>query len=508
MGEKKNGMGLPSWRRLSLAWQFAGIFTGLMALSFLLLWFINNRFLESYYRYEKEQVLEEARQKLLVGLESDFDEDFVREMDDFSLRGNLTALVLDSESAISYSSGNGGAGEMGRLGSVLFFGGAFPKEGENVRVGLAGDRGREYLEMVGSLEDGHAFILRTPMESIRDSVMISNKFTAYVGMAMSLVCALAIVWISRRMTAPIQEMTRISGEMIHMRFEARCRDGAAGELGELGANLNRLSHSLEQNITRLKKANRQLEKDLAKREEADRMRREFLSNVSHELKTPLALIQGYGEGLQEGIWEEEEKQREYLAVIVDEAGRMNRMLEKLLILNRLEFGGEEVETERFDLAGMALGYAKNASLLAESKGIRLEVQKSDPLYVWGDSFLAQEVLMNYLSNALRYAQAPGEGEPARIRIYFQCLEEKIRLCVCNTGQPIPQESLPRLWEKFYKADKARSREYGGSGIGLSIVKAIMEAMGQGYGVENMQDGVMFWFSLEKAGGSFGKIGEI
>ena len=221
------------------------------------------------------------------------------------------------------------------------------------------------------------------------------------------------------------------------------------------------------------------------------MRKEFLANVSHELKTPIALIQGYAEGLSEGINDDPESRSFYCEVIMDEAAKMNQMVQKLLTLNQLEFGNDVVTMERFDVTALIRNYLQSAGILTRQNEIQVYMAEYEPIYVWADEYKTEEVFMNYFSNAVNHCS----GEK-KIMITLEQREGKVRVGVFNSGDPIPDDSLPHLWEKFYKVDKARTREYGGSGVGLSIVKAIMESMNQSYGVENINNGVLFWFELE------------
>jgi signal transduction histidine kinase len=221
------------------------------------------------------------------------------------------------------------------------------------------------------------------------------------------------------------------------------------------------------------------------------MRTEFLSNVSHELKTPIALIQGYAEGLQECVNDDAESRSFYCDVIIDEAGKMNHMVKNLLALNELEFGSQSVTMERFDLTGMLHNMLQSRKILFEQKEVRLVFDVWEPVYVWADESKLEEVLNNYISNALNHVDAE-----KTIKITLQKQDEKVRVGVFNTGKPIPEEDLERIWDKFYKVDKARTREYGGSGVGLSIVKAIMDSMHQPYGVINYENGVEFWLELD------------
>ena len=201
------------------------------------------------------------------------------------------------------------------------------------------------------------------------------------------------------------------------------------------------------------------------------MQREFIANVTHELKTPIALIQGYAEGLQDGIAQDADSRDFYTGVILDEAGKMNKMVQKLLTLTHLEFGSEKAEMTRFDAAQLILSELSSAVLLAnevhtdETGRIYLD-QELSPVYVWSDEFMTEEVFQNYFSNAVHHAKSvekQGSGQKDKvIDIRFEQKENCVRISVFNTGDPIPEDSVGRIWEKFYKVDKARTRAYGGS----------------------------------------------
>ena len=219
--------------------------------------------------------------------------------------------------------------------------------------------------------------------------------------------------------------------------------------------------------------------------------RQLIGSMSHELKTPIALIQGYAEGLKECINEDEASREFYCEVIMDEADKMNKLVKNLLTLNQLESGSEHVVFERFDLMEVVSGVVNATAILREQNGIQLEIYGQKPVYVWADEFKTEQVMMNYISNAIHYAA----GEK-RIEVSVVPGPETVRVEVFNTGNPIPETELVHVWEKFYKVDKARTREYGGNGIGLSIVKAIMDSFHRECGVCNEYNGVKFWFELD------------
>ncbi len=485
----------------SITTQFCVVIIGLVTGTVLLCWFLNTTFLESYYSSMKmdqlvggydaiDQAVKEERLR---------SSEFGVELDRLCANGNIELLIIDSDGAVVRSSSNDALNLINRFLDVIF--GASADKGrkevastDNYSVLQVTDRriASEYLVLWGTLADGNLIMMRTALEGIRASVDISNRFLAYIGIGSVMLSMLIVVLVTRRITRPIRQLSDISRQMSELDFTARYEPGGASkEIELLGAHMNRLSAALEQSISELKTANNELKIDIEKKEQIDEMRKEFLSNVSHELKTPLALIQGYAEGLSECINDDAESRGFYCEVIMDEAGKMNRMVSKLLTLNHLEFGNDPVVISRFDITELIAGVVENASLLLEQNGICLTFSE-EPAYVWGDEFQIEEVVTNYLSNAIHYAS----GEK-RIRIFYTCGESVLRVSVFNTGDRIPEADLSRVWDKFYKVDKARTREYGGSGIGLSIVKAIMESHHRACGVRNHGDGVEFWLELDK-----------
>ncbi len=347
------------------------------------------------------------------------------------------------------------------------------------------------MEMWGYLDNGYLFVITTPLESIEESASVSRDFMFLIGF-FAVILSGTIAWIySGKISTPILKLAEISEKIKNLDFEAKYMGNDRNEIGILGNNINSLSSSLENTISELKTANIELQQDIKKKEEIDEQRKEFVANVSHELKTPIALIQGYAEGLREGITDDPENMNYYLEVICDEAERMNRMVKSLMTLNELENGYQNMNMERFDLAALIRNFIGNAEVLLKDSNTKVLIDAPESLYVWGDEFRIEEVVMNYFSNAVHYVS----GNIKEIRIALEQVEDKVKVTVFNTGSQIPEEDLERIWDKFYKVDKARTRSYGGSGVGLSIVKAIMTGLGQGYGVENKENGVMFWFEL-------------
>ena len=236
------------------------------------------------------------------------------------------------------------------------------------------------------------------------------------------------------------------------------------------------------------------------------MRKEFLSHVSHELKTPIALVQGYAEGLRDNINDDEESKNFYCDVIVDEANKMNKLVKQLLDLNEIEFGQNRVNKEMFNIVDLIHNSIDSSAILAEQSQVTIVYDDVDPINVYADEFMIEEVFRNYLTNAIHYCYKEKEVRVWTEKYMYEkpgdTYEEgsilgNLRVYVYDQGPNVPEGELEKLFIKFYKVDKARTREYGGSGIGLSIVKAIMEGLHQQYGVKNYDNGVEFWFTLDK-----------
>ena len=349
----------------------------------------------------------------------------------------------------------------------------------------------KFLEMKGHLENNESYIIRCAIISVDDNVAVTNRFIFYVALFMILVGIVLILIFTDRITKPIVRLTELSSKMAHLDFDTKFESKGINEVDMLGENMNEMSDKLEKTISELKSANSELMRDIERKNRNEEMRKEFLANVSHELKTPIALIQSYTEGLKDGIIDDEESRQYYLDVIIDEAGRMNNIVKEIMSLSELEFGNNPIEIERFDIVEMINNKIASAKHLLDTKEVEIIFDnKDESVFVWADEPKTEDVFMNYLSNAFHYC----DGDKI-IRVFLENKEDVVRINVFNTGKQLSEEEQKRIWDKFYKADTARSRDYGGTGIGLSIVKAIMSSLKMAYGCYNSEDGITFYFEL-------------
>lgn len=482
----------------SLKTQMIMVFVGLLICLVAAFMIINGRFLEPYYISNKESRFIELYENL-NNVSNDDDWDAKKKNDSllhFAEKNNISYLVIEKDSDVHTNVHDKNMLKNQLMGYFLNQAqkeSSVLKSTDNYQITRSWDPWNQnyYIEMWGNLDDGSQFLLRSPVESIKESAAISNRFLLYIGSILIVITVLLIWYFSKRITEPLRELARLSDRMADLDFEAKYTSGGSNEIGELGANFNRMSEKLESTISELKKANNSLQKDIEQKDKLEKMRNEFLGNVSHELKTPIALIQGYAEGLKEGVNEDAESRDFYCDVIIDEAAKMNRMVKNLLTLNQLEFGDEDIVFDRFNLTALIRGVLQSMEILADQADATVNFRQTEDIYVWADEFKVEQVVRNYVSNAFHHVS----GDKV-IEVKMIVEGDKVRVTVFNTGTPIPEEDIGHIWDKFYKVDKAHTREYGGNGIGLSIVKAIMKSFHQQYGVKNYDNGVEFWFELD------------
>lgn len=469
--------------------------------TFLLYLLLNNLFLEDFYMNSKQKSFMEAYESMNEIVNSDSSsygilEETYNSLSEICESYGIAVVILKNNNSLVFLYGN--EAELRRRLDLL----DFKNVNDNVSIIKktnnyifqnmnANEEQREYLEIYGMFDENTFFFMRTPVESIQESAALSRVFFLYVGIAILAISAVIVYFVSEKFTRPILDLANLSERMSNLDFNAKYTSDSDDEIAVLGNSMNKMSNRLKQTILELKNANNQLQRDIAHKEEIDEMRKDFISNVSHELKTPIALIQGYAEGLSECVNDDEASREFYCEVITDESEKMNKLVKNLLMLNQLEFGGNQIQFERFDIVMLIHGILSSMDYIIKQNDIHLVFEETEPIYVYADEFQIEGVITNYITNAIHYAL-----ERKEVKISIEKLGNKVRINIYNSGNCIPEEEIDKIWIKFYKMDKARTREYGGSGIGLSIVKAIMNSHGRECGVMNREDGVEFWFELD------------
>lgn len=410
---------------------------------------VNTFGLRSYYEKQKVRSMKEAYTALNeAALNADRDA-AEKTIEEYTESENISIALFDTyTSSTLVSSERDNEPLLERLYDKLFDSETEPlpetviEETDNYII----SRSVRDVELFGYCEDNRTMVLMSsPMQGMQKTAQQSNRFLIVVAALALVIGFVAVIFLT----------------------------GKVSKSYELEMENERLQHDLEE------------------KERQNEIQREFVANVSHELKTPITLVQGYAEGLLDGMCEDEESRKYYSGVIVDEAGRMNKIVQQLLMLSSIESGTDEPEKSEFDFSGLVKGLAEQMGILAEKKNVEITLDVPDGITAIADEFKIESVITNYMSNAINHVNENG-------RILIKVFKEanRVHFSIFNTGKTIPEQELEHIWEKFYKVDKAHTRSYGGSGIGLSIVKAVMDAHRMPYGVRNKEDGVEFWLDLE------------
>jgi len=477
----------------------ARLFTYLAAVTVMMVffsWLMNSLFLENYYIYSKEKELVQNYWTInqLYNLDS---AGLALELEKMQLNLGLQLVVFDDNLDALYFAWQDTVRWGGRQvlipgvpGLLDFMKEKNPDKPYEIYHNFDERLKSHYVDLLGRLDNGLYLLLRTPIQSITESAAIANRFMLLTGLIGIAISALISMKLSNQVTQPIKELNTIARAMANLDFTAKYEVKSEDEVGSLGQSINELSRQLQLTIEELQEKNQQLKQDIEYISKLDEKRKEFMSSVSHELKTPIALIKGYAEGLQEKVVNTEEDRAYYYHVIIDEAERMSNLIRKLMTLNNLESGQNELIMEPFDLVSLALMMLRKGQRLNTDPEVSFEYSGPQEAMVLADEFLIEEVVLNYLTNAINHVK----GEKL---ISIKIKEEKGQyyLSVFNSGNHLAEEDKERIWDSFYKVDKSRSRAYGGNGLGLAVVKAIMERHGAEYGVDNVPGGVQFWIKL-------------
>jgi signal transduction histidine kinase len=303
--------------------------------------------------------------------------------------------------------------------------------------------------------------------------------------AIVFIIILSIIF-SKMISKPLVIISDTATKMSKLDFNTKCEVKTKDEFENVASSLNFLSQNLNNALNSLKEANEKLEQDIEKERNLEKMRKEFVAAVSHELKTPIALIDGYAVGLKDEIFEGEDKDF-YLNIIIDEARKMGGLVGDMLELSHLESGNYKLIKENFNLGELIKSTTKKYSTMISDKEVSLELNLFD-VDIYGDIGRIEQVLTNFIINAIKHVKSNGT-----IKINMEKQEDGIKVEMENTGDKIPEEEKELIWNKFYKIDKSRNRKEGGTGLGLSITKNILELHGFRYGVENTNEGVRFYF---------------
>ena len=473
----------------------------LLIIIFLIL--VNNFVLGRFYLYSKRQTLKSVYRTVNDYYNNDKSENFEEKLEQIAIQNNFDILIRNNENVNIYTSNKdfySTFGQMNEMTSRFNIGvGELIEQSDNFVIKKIKDskNGITYILLSSTLDNGYLLYIRIPISSIQESVKISNNFLYLMAGFAILIAAVIVSYVSRKFTDPILELNDIAKKMSNLDFSHKYRiKDVDDEINNLGRSINVMSDKLERTINQLRNSNIELEKDIEEKSKIDEMRKSFISDVSHELKTPIALIQGYSEGLLENVNTDEESRKFYAEVILDETNKMDKLVKQLLELMKLEYGKRQFYDKKFNIVEVEKEVVRKSKVMLEEKKVKIEFNLSEEINVFADDFYIEQVISNYITNAIKHVKEIDGKKVISIVNEVNIEKNKVRVKIFNTGENIAEEHINRIWNRFYKVDESRNRTDGGTGIGLSFVKAIMNNYGNRYGVTNKDDGVEFYFDLD------------
>ena len=469
---------------------------------------VNSFVLEKYYQYTKSNQLKSLYNNINDYYNSDNPAtNFKDELDRVAIKNNFDIIIKDENDKAVYLSNKDFLSNIRVI--IDFWGINKQKEykvlEETDKLEIRNIKDTEtsanYILLSGKLDNGYGVYIRIPISSIQESVRISNRFLYLIAGIVIIVGGIAIIYISKTFSSPISELNNIAKKMANLDFSHKYAvTDDDDEINELGESINMMSEKLETTINQLRSTNIELERDIEKKSKIDEMRKSFISDVSHELKTPIALIQGYSEGLLENVNDDPESRKFYAEVILDETNKMDKMVRQLIELTKLEYEKREFNNRTFNIVELEKEIVRTSKVMIDEKQTEVIFETPDKIDVFADDMYLSQIITNYLTNAIKHViDIDGEKYIKITNVVLQD-KQKARVTVFNTGDNISEENLNRIWNRFFKADEARNRDDGGSGIGLSIVRAIMNNYGNDYGVKNKPKGVEFYFEVDLQSG--------
>ena len=340
--------------------------------------------------------------------------------------------------------------------------------------------------LIEKIEKNSFLIVHSPVYAIGEALKVSSNFTIFALIIAVLLSVVVSIIISKKISKPVLEISVVAEKISNLEFEKRIEIARDDEVGDLAKAINKMSDSLRITIEDLKISNERLKLEIQKEKEIDKMRREFISNVNHELKTPIALIKGFTEGLKDNIASPEDRDY-YLDVIDDECNNMDVLVKRLLLLSKYE-SEFEIEKSEFNIQNLLDELLKRYRVDYEKKNIKVEVNVSEDFLLIADYKELKIAIDNLFRNAISHTE-----ENKYIDIECKKEADKMIVTMKNSYKEMSQEEIEKLWIPFNKEDKARTRKFGGTGLGLSIVGAILKKHNFTYGASYENGEIKFYF---------------
>ncbi len=455
----------------------------------------NTAFLSKYYEFEKESELIKAG-NLLKTVDLDNSTEAVEQISQVQELYGFDVEIYNSSGKILYSTFRGAMMDYIFGGNSNFSMTHTPLEvteskevsaGGVMQKGVSTRDSTEYLLYKFSLENGVTAELRIQVAYILNSAKIANRFIIIVAAVVLFFALLWVLWFARKISKPITKMNLVTGKMAQLDFTEKLYITEDDEIGELAKSVNTLSSKLDETLKDLRVTNAKLKDEIELERSLDIMRKSFVADVSHELKTPIAIIRGYAEGLKLDI--NSLSRDKYCDIIMDESDRMNKLVLSLLDLSKYESGGVPLNLSHFPICDMIKGMTAR---IVGDKDINVVYSMPENLVAVADPDRIEQVIKSYLENAVSHINKGGT-----LSVAVEEEKNGLKVSVHNTGSNVEEEMMSKIWQSFYRGDKSHNRNSNRFGLGLSIVSAIIKLHNKECGVYNTDTGVCFWFTLDK-----------
>lgn len=348
----------------------------------------------------------------------------------------------------------------------------------------------QYIVYGDFFDENKGVELYYSLDVVRDNAETASWALFALSLVVLLVVCLLVLYITNIFSRPLRKIILTTKKMADMNFDEVCPSFKIKDLDELSTSINTLSLTLSKALTALEDENRTLEISIEKERKLEKTRRSFIANISHELKTPISIIQGYAEGLKLGVGADSVE--EYCDTIIDESQKMNNLVVRLMEYMHYNSGFYKTTSTVFSLNEFLFELIESRRFQFKENGIEIVFDVPNDYVCYSDAVLVENIFNNYISNAISHV-----AYDKKIIISAVDIGECYRVSVFNTGKLIPGTDIENIWQSFYRADKAHSRTEGRFGLGLSIVANSQDLLNQKYGVVNKEKGPEFWFDIAK-----------
>lgn len=349
-----------------------------------------------------------------------------------------------------------------------------------------------YIRYRAPMRNGDTIRLWVPSFQIVRNASIAANFLSFFTLVADIVISIVIILYYIRFAHPIAQMSEVAEAMANLDFNKKCKTYQQPNVKALAQSINTLSSSLSKTLEELNTNNEKLKVEVEHSSLIDESRKNFIANVSHELKTPIAIIQGYAEGLQLGITNNPESSEEYCSIILEETEKMHQMVLGLLNLEKIESGSYVPVLEEINLSEFIEKQLAAFAMIFEKDGITVKNLIPPNLIAHSDTRTLLLVLQNFLSNA-----TSNISKEKLLILSCDSIDDNYRIKIFNTGELISDSELYKIWYSFYKSNKKRKDEDLHFGLGLPTVRAVQEKLGKECGVYNKENGPCFWFDVGK-----------